>query len=237
MGIKRERTKKTPCIHIHIYICFYFDVTTKNGVTQEGAICISSGSEIESDHEQNPLQNLIQTLKVISIANGHCILHTILCCMQHENVKAIPSKDKLLDSVRFDILNHLDFYCNFINSLDRDCVDELESYISNSSKRYDSDTIDLIIAALSNLLKCRILLLQEKSDVYALEHPHHCINPGMVGNTPSFDFKFLWNGRDHYDSLVSKHFVIPILLGSNTYTFPNQQVHLHVRYVKTYFWY
>ena len=120
--------------------------------------------------------------------------------MQYENVKAITSKDKLLDSVRLEILNHLDFYCNFINSLD--CVDELESYISNSSQRYDSDTNDLIIAALSNLLKCRILLLQEKSDVYALEHPHHCINPGREGNTPSFDFKFLWNGRDHYDSLI-----------------------------------
>ena len=153
--------------------------------------------------------------------------------MQYENVKAISSKDKLLDSVRFEILNHLDFYCNFINSLDRDCVDELKSYISNSSKRYDSDTKDLIIAALSNLLKCRLLLLQEKSDVYALEHPHHCINPGREGNMPSFDFKFLWNGRDRYDSLIGfETFVIPILLGSNTYTFPNQQVHLHVRYVK-----
>ena len=38
--------------------------------------------------------------------------------------------------------------------------------------------------------------------MYALEHPHHCINPGREGNTSSFDFKFLWNGRDHYDSLI-----------------------------------
>ena len=139
-------------------------------------------------------------LKVIrSKGDGHCIIYSVLCCMRYLNIQAIPSKEELLNLLKFEVLNHLDYYGKFVNSLQVDCVQELDRYASR--KTYSTDTNDLVISALSNLLKCRILLLTEGSKTYYLENSHSCITPQRDQSIPVFTIKLLRN-KEHYDSLI-----------------------------------
>lgn len=50
----------------------------------------------------------------------HCILNAVPEAMTHENVKAIPSNSELLTMIKFEVLNNLDYYGKFINSVDVD---------------------------------------------------------------------------------------------------------------------
>ena len=72
-------------------------------------------------------------------------------------------------------------------------------------KSYENDTNDLILAALSNTLRCSILLYEhnEESDNYVITNNAHCIHPVRVsGTTPLFEIKLLKRNNQHYDALV-----------------------------------
>ena len=63
----------------------------------------------------------------------------------------------------------------------------------------------MILAALSNTLRCSILLYEhnEESDNYVITNNAHCIHPVRVsGTTPLFEIKLLKRNNQHYDALV-----------------------------------
>ena len=118
--------------------------------------------------------------------------------MRHENVKAIPSNSELLTMIKFEVLNNLDYYDKFINSADVDFAHELERYADQKS--YESDTNDLALSAISNILKCNIMLLREGLEEFFLECGDNYITPQRDICTASFTVKLSWN-RQHYDCL------------------------------------
>ena len=94
---------------------------------------------------------------------------------RQENVKAIPSNSELLDMIKFEVLNNLDYYGKFINSVDVNFVHELECYADQ--KNYGSDTNDLVLSAIFSLLKCNIMLLREGHGEFLLEGGDKHITP------------------------------------------------------------
>ena len=63
----------------------------------------------------------------------------------------------------------------------------------------------MILAALSNTLRCSILLYEhnQESDNYVITNNAHCIHPVRVsGTTPLFEIKLLKRSNQHYDALV-----------------------------------
>ena len=116
------------------------------------------------------------------------MLHAVREVRRYENVKAIPSYSELLN-----------YYDKFINSADVDFVHELERYADQKS--YGSDANDLVLSAISNLLKCSIMLLKEGPEEFFLEYGDNHITPQKHICSTSFTIKLLWN-RQHYDCLV-----------------------------------
>ena len=153
--------------------------------------------KIDPDVTKSYPKSLLEVIKVTG--DGHCILHAVREARRHENVKAIPSNSELLTMIKFEVFNNLDYYAKFINSADVDSVHELERYADQKS--YGSDINDLVLSAISNLLKCNIMLLREGPEEFFLECDENHITPQKDICTASFTIKLLWN-RQHYDCLV-----------------------------------
>ena len=153
--------------------------------------------KIDPDVTKSYPKSLLEVIKVTG--DGHCILHAVREARRHENVKAIPSNSELLTMIKFEVFNNLDYYAKFINSADVDSVHELERYADQKS--YGSDINDLVLSAISNLLKCNIMLLREGPEEFFLECGDNHITPQKDIRSTSFTIKLLWN-RQHYDCLV-----------------------------------
>ena len=73
-------------------------------------------------------------------------------CMRYIAVKAMPSIIELLNLMKFEVLNNIEFYGGFLNFTETDFVEELDSYINMN--QYSSGTIDVVLSALANALRC-----------------------------------------------------------------------------------
>ena len=63
-----------------------------------------------------------------SPGGGHCVVHSVIRSMRDQSLKAIPTRDNIIDMVIFEILNNLSFYGAFINAEEVDFIEELEQY-------------------------------------------------------------------------------------------------------------
>ena len=144
--------------------------------------------------------------KVPSRPDGHCILHSIITSLKYANkpsdqVEETPKISDLLSHLESEVLNNLDHYGSFINSEDVDCIQELENY--KQLKSYNNDTNDLVLAAMSNYLNRKIIILKKSGSSYKLEHSESCIIPRHTRK----DFKspiLLEKVGPHYDALIEK---------------------------------
>lgn len=80
---------------------------------------------------------------------------------------------ELLSALKLEVLGNLEIYGSFMNSSEIDCIEEIDRYIEE--KKYSSDTVDLILHAIANVVSCEILLLKDVSHPYILESSHHRI--------------------------------------------------------------
>ena len=135
--------------------------------------CFFNRFEIDPDVTKSYPKSLLKVIKVTG--DGHCILHVVREAMRQENVKAIPSNSELLAMIKFEVLNNLDYYEKFINSVDVNFVHELERYADQKS--YGSDTNDLVLSVIFSLLKCNIMLLREGPGEFLLEGGDKHITP------------------------------------------------------------
>ena len=77
----------------------------------------------------------------------------------------MPSIIELLNLMKFEVLNNIEFYGGFLNFTETDFVEELDSYINMN--QYSSGTIDVVLSALANALRCTIILLKKRrNDCY-----------------------------------------------------------------------
>ena len=63
-----------------------------------------------------------------SPGNDHCVVHSVIRSMRDQGLKAIPTKDNLIDMIIFEILNNLNIYGAFINAEEVDFIEKLEWY-------------------------------------------------------------------------------------------------------------
>lgn len=104
-------------------------------------------------------------LKVVKSPNdGHCFIHTVPCCMRCIAVKALPSTIELLNLVKFEVPNNIEYYSSFLNFTETDFVQELDLYIGMN--QYSSGTIEVVLTAHANALRCRIILLKKRENDY-----------------------------------------------------------------------
>ena len=107
------------------------------------------------------------------------------------------------NNVRFEILINLEYYSDFINSNDTDCIEELDKFFE--SKNYGVDLTDIIVIALANTFECRVDILNvndEKREYYLPGSQYHIL-PSRKNCVSKYELKFLKVG-DHYDALISK---------------------------------
>ena len=92
------------------------------------------------------------------------------------SAKAMPSTTELLNFLKFEVLNNIDYYGGFLNFnfSETDFVVERDSYISKN--QYSSGTIDVVLSALANALRCIIILLKKRENGYYVEFNDHVIN-------------------------------------------------------------
>ena len=131
--------------------------------------------------------------------DGNCVIHAVLCCMRCIAVKAMSSTIELLNLVKFEVLNNIEYYGGFLNFTETNFVEELDPHIATN--QYSSGTIDVVLSAFGNALRCRIILLKKRENDYYVECNDHVINPTRELITPNFTIKLHWAG-EHYYALV-----------------------------------
>ena len=101
-------------------------------------------------------------LKVVrSPSDSHCLIHAVLCCVRCRALKAMPSIVELVNLVKFEVLNNIDYYRGFFNFTKTDFVEELDSNISMN--QCSSGTIAVVQLELANTLRCcRLCRRREK---------------------------------------------------------------------------
>jgi len=62
--------------------------------------------------------------------------------LENKNFQMVPSRDGLLEMLKYEILKNIEFYKNFIIAED-DFIAQLEKYISFGN--YGNDVVDLIL--------------------------------------------------------------------------------------------
>ena len=60
--------------------------------------------------------------------NHQVAVNSVIRSMRDQSLKAIPTRDNLIDMVIFEILNNLNFYGAFINAEEVDFIEELKRY-------------------------------------------------------------------------------------------------------------
>ena len=101
--------------------------------------------------------------------DGHCLVHSVLASLSKSSIVAVPSYEGLLQMLRFEIMNNLSYYKEFINQADQDNADieaDVDRYINE--KQYGKDTMDLIISALANCLGVVLRIFERFGEQFTL---------------------------------------------------------------------
>ena len=119
--------------------------------------------------------------------------------MRYIAVKAMPSTIELLNLMKFEVLNNIEYYGGFLNFTETNFVEELDSYINMN--QYSSGTIDVVLSTLANALRCTIILLKKRGNDCYVERNDRVISLACELITPNFTIKLLCAG-EHYHALV-----------------------------------
>ena len=69
--------------------------------------------------------------------------------------------------------------------------------------QHSSGAIDLVLSALGNAARFRIILLKKRENDCYIKYNNHIINPTRELITPKFTIKLLW-AQEHYYALVEE---------------------------------
>ena len=132
--------------------------------------------------------------------DGHCIIHSVRASLSMSRIAAIPSYEGLLQMLRFEIMNNLGYYKEFVNEADQENADieaDVNRYIHE--KAYGNDTMDLIIYALANCLCVELRIFERSGQHYTLYTVP--IAPARRAEPPRAVLDIL-RTPEHYDALV-----------------------------------
>ena len=59
-----------------------------------------------------------------TLSDGHCILYSMQNCLQYLENKVVPTIQEMFSLLKYEILQHVDFYSGFLNNVDTDFLDE-----------------------------------------------------------------------------------------------------------------
>eukprot|EP00112_Aurelia_sp_Birch-Aquarium-sp1_P002129 Seg1231.10 transcript_id=Seg1231.10/GoldUCD/mRNA.D3Y31 product="hypothetical protein" protein_id=Seg1231.10/GoldUCD/D3Y31 len=132
--------------------------------------------------------------------DGHCIIHSVRASLSMSRIAAVPSYEGLLQMVRFEILNNLAYYKEFVNEADQENADieaDVNRYIHE--KAYGNDTMDLIIWALANCLCVELRIFERTGQQFTLYTVP--ITPARRG-VPARAVLDILHTPEHYDALI-----------------------------------
>lgn len=132
--------------------------------------------------------------------DGHCIIHSVRASLSKSRIVAVPSYEGLLQMLRFEIMNNLVYYKEFINQADQENADieaDINRYINE--KEYGKDTMDLIIWALANCLGVELRIFERSGQQFTLYTVP--ITPARRGE-PARAVLDVLRTPEHYDALV-----------------------------------
>lgn len=125
--------------------------------------------------------------------DGLCILRSFQVCLRsHGEYYTI---EKLLESLRSELLKEYDFYKEFTSS-NINILAELDNFLREPLHYYNSDTCDTFLMALGNALKYNTVIFQASAE--------SCWTVNMYNDQNDFP-KTLYFARsisDHFDAVV-----------------------------------
>ena len=151
----------------------------------------------QPDHpiSQSLMTNGRQVLRVQG--DGHCLLHAVKESLHAENIATV-SVQTLCDKLMEEVCVHLSYYEKF-SSEGSNVSEELQRYIAD--KDYNSDTIDLVLAALCNALEVDAVIYQTRHG--SLQEIH--MRPGRPAVTSAGSVHLVLMGTGigaHYDAAI-----------------------------------
>ena len=120
--------------------------------------------------------------------------------LSKSSIAAVPSYEGLLQMLRFEIMNNLAYYKEFVNEADQQNADieaDLNRYIHE--KAYGKDTMDLIIWALANCLGVELRIFERSGQQFTLYTVP--ITPARR-QEPARAVLDILRTPEHYDALV-----------------------------------
>ena len=113
----------------------------------------------------------------------------------------MPSHQDILEMLRQEIIENLDFYSDCLALGENDFISELDRFIEEKS--YGNPTADIVLLALANAFKTTISILEENASGYVFKTPTmnrilpHRINSSQYGI-------LILRANEHYDAIIGK---------------------------------
>lgn len=161
---------------------------------------MSLGSELKEKHALKTVYSVDEMEVMKQPGDGHCIIHSVRASLSMSRIAAVPSYEGLLQMVRFEILNNLAYYKEFVNEADQENADieaDVNRYIHE--KAYGNDTMDLIIWALANCLCVELRIFERTGQQFTLYTVP--ITPARRG-VPARAVLDILRTPEHYDALI-----------------------------------
>ena len=96
-----------------------------------------------------------------SLGDGHCLLYSVCASYKNQPSQLVPlNKEDLINIIEKELLDHSELYLGFYTKSREEFFSELSNYIKH--KIYNSDICDIIPIVISNALKLKLNILNEK---------------------------------------------------------------------------
>ena len=110
----------------------------------------------------------------VAKGDGHCIIHSVISLLEQKCL-TVPTKEELLESLQMAFQADLDFFAPFLDGIETDPIEEIESYVLNAD--YRSCIVDLIIPLVAKVVKFGIVVMELDSTKTSYVTNDHRIFP------------------------------------------------------------
>ena len=135
--------------------------------------------------------------EVINVTgDGHCLLYAVEKCLTHESIGTL-THEELCEGLVTEIRSNIDYYDDFAPA-GQDIFSDIENYVHN--REYNTDAVDLVLAALCNLLGVSAIVYRFGEDGLSING----LGPGRPGVVFNGDIHLALHGdgvNAHYTAL------------------------------------
>ena len=134
--------------------------------------------------------------EVINVTgDGHCLLYAVEKCLTLESIGTL-THEELCEGLVTESRSNIDYYDDFAPA--EDIISDLENYVHN--REYNTDAVDLVLAALCNLLGVSAIAYRFGEDGLSING----LGPGRAGVVFNGDIHLALHGdgvNAHFNAL------------------------------------